>query len=249
MSGANIGEMNTVRKHLSAIKGGRLAVAAQPARVLAWLISDVPNDDLSVIASGPTVPDPTTRQDALAVIAKYKIDAPAAVLLLSEGGAVVHASALARSLLDNRCGLRLRHDRLWHPSPSVLDHLAKVMATTLHTGCRAKMTVSLAWGETLSLDMAPANPQLFPSDAPLVFVRMRRNSARKQADADNLITAFEITKTEAKVLAGLVAGLAPSELAAQNGVSEHTVRSHITSMKGKMQCNRIVDLVKLAVLV
>ncbi|WP_231973328.1 helix-turn-helix transcriptional regulator [Ralstonia insidiosa] len=171
-----------------------------------------------------------------------------AVLLLSEGGAVVHASALARSLLDNRCGLRVRHDRLWHPSPSVLNHLAKVMATTLHTGCRAKMTVSLAWGETLSLDMAPANPQLFPSDAPLVFVRMRRNSALKQADADNLITAFEITKTEAKVLAGLVAGLAPSELATQNGVSEHTVRSHITSMKGKMRCNRIVDLVKLAVL-
>ncbi|CAJ0822281.1 helix-turn-helix transcriptional regulator [Ralstonia flaminis] len=171
-----------------------------------------------------------------------------AVLLLSEGGAVVHASALARALLDNRCGLRVRHDRLWHPSQSVLDHLAKVMATTLHTGCRAKMTVSLAWGETLSLDMAPANPQLFPSDAALVFVRMRRNSARKQADADNLITAFQITKTEAKVLAGLVAGLAPSEFAAQNGVSEHTVRSHITSMKGKMHCNRIVDLVKLAVL-
>ncbi|MFX7829111.1 hypothetical protein ABTK25_19540, partial [Acinetobacter baumannii] len=86
---------------------------------------------------------------------------------------------------------RVRHDRLWHPSLSVLDHLAKVMATTLHTGHRAKMTVSLAWGETLSLDMAPANPLLFPSDAPLVFVRMRRNSALKQADADNLITAFE----------------------------------------------------------
>ncbi len=79
-SGANISEMNCVRKHLSAIKGGRLARAAAPARVVALMISDVPNDDLSVIASGPTVPDPTTRKDALAVIAKYKIDAPAAVL-------------------------------------------------------------------------------------------------------------------------------------------------------------------------
>ena len=79
-SGANISEMNCVRKHLSAIKGGRLARAAAPARVVALMISDVPNDDLSVIASGPTVPDPTTRQDALGVIAKYKIDAPAAVL-------------------------------------------------------------------------------------------------------------------------------------------------------------------------
>jgi hydroxypyruvate reductase len=79
-SGATISEMNCVRKHLSAIKGGRLARAAAPARVVALMISDVPNDDLSVIASGPTVPDPTTRHDALAVIAKYRIDAPKAVL-------------------------------------------------------------------------------------------------------------------------------------------------------------------------
>ena len=79
-SGANISEMNCVRKHLSAVKGGRLARAAQPARVVALMISDVPGDDLSVIASGPTVPDPTTREDALAVIAKYKIDASPAVL-------------------------------------------------------------------------------------------------------------------------------------------------------------------------
>jgi hydroxypyruvate reductase len=79
-SGATISEMNSVRKHLSAIKGGRLARAAAPARVVALMISDVPGDDLSVIASGPTVPDATTRHDALAVIVKYKIDAPAAVL-------------------------------------------------------------------------------------------------------------------------------------------------------------------------
>jgi hydroxypyruvate reductase len=79
-SGANISEMNCVRKHLSAIKGGRLARAAAPARVVALMISDVPNDDLSVIASGPTVPDPSTREEALAVIAKYKINAPQAVL-------------------------------------------------------------------------------------------------------------------------------------------------------------------------
>jgi len=78
-SGANIGEMNTVRKHLSAIKGGRLAIAAQPARVLSWLISDVPNDDPGVIGSGPTVPDATTFADALAVLAKYRIEPPQAV--------------------------------------------------------------------------------------------------------------------------------------------------------------------------
>lgn len=86
-SGANIGEMNTVRKHLSAIKGGRLAIAAQPARVLSWLISDVPNDDPGVIGSGPTVADRTTFADALAVLAKYRIDPPAAVLKHLQDGA------------------------------------------------------------------------------------------------------------------------------------------------------------------
>jgi len=75
-SGATISEMNTVRKHLSAIKGGRLAKAAYPARVVALMISDVPGDDPSIIASGPTVPDPSTNEDALAIIEKYKIDVP-----------------------------------------------------------------------------------------------------------------------------------------------------------------------------
>ncbi|MEQ8394698.1 glycerate kinase [Thalassobaculum sp.] len=78
-SGASIHEMNAVRKHLSAIKGGRLAAAASPARVHAFLISDVPGDDLDVIGSGPTVPDPTTLADARAVLAKFAIEPPAAV--------------------------------------------------------------------------------------------------------------------------------------------------------------------------
>ena len=86
-SGAHIGDMNTVRKHLSAIKGGRLAIAAQPAQVLSWLISDVPNDDPGVIGSGPTVADRTTFADALAVLAKYRIEAPASVRAHLEAGA------------------------------------------------------------------------------------------------------------------------------------------------------------------
>ncbi len=75
-SGASIGEMNTVRKHLTAIKGGRLALAAAPARLHALAVSDVPGDDLSVIASGPTMPDPSSFADARAVLAKYSIAAP-----------------------------------------------------------------------------------------------------------------------------------------------------------------------------
>lgn len=79
-SGANIGEMNCVRKHISAIKGGRLAAAAAPARVVSLMISDVPGDDPAVIASGPTVPDPTSLADAQAVLGKYGITEPQGVL-------------------------------------------------------------------------------------------------------------------------------------------------------------------------
>ncbi|MDE1990299.1 MAG: glycerate kinase [Betaproteobacteria bacterium] len=77
-SGATIAEMNCVRKHLSAIKGGRLAAACAPAQVVTLLISDVPGDDPSVIASGPTVADPTTCADALAILDKYGLREPAA---------------------------------------------------------------------------------------------------------------------------------------------------------------------------
>jgi glycerate 2-kinase len=79
-SGATIDEMNAVRKHLSAIKGGRLALAASPARVVTLLISDVPGDDPSVIASGPTVPDPSSNAEALAILEKYGIAAPPSVV-------------------------------------------------------------------------------------------------------------------------------------------------------------------------
>lgn len=79
-SGASISEMNCVRKHLSAIKGGQLAAACAPARVVTLLISDVPGDDPSVIASGPTVADPTRFADALAIMDKYQIREPRAAI-------------------------------------------------------------------------------------------------------------------------------------------------------------------------
>ena len=78
-SGAAIGQMNVVRKHLSAIKGGRLAAAAHPARVVGLLISDVPGDDPGVIASGPTVGESSTPADAQAILEHYRIPMPASV--------------------------------------------------------------------------------------------------------------------------------------------------------------------------
>lgn len=85
-SGAGIGEMNCLRGHLSAVKGGRLAAACHPARVVTILISDVPGDDPGVIASGPTVPDPTTCADALAIAARYGVALPAGARALLESG-------------------------------------------------------------------------------------------------------------------------------------------------------------------
>ncbi len=79
-SGANITEMNCVRKHLSAVKGGRLAAACAPAKVVTLAISDIPGDDPAVIASGPTVADPTTFADALAILDKYRITEPLMVV-------------------------------------------------------------------------------------------------------------------------------------------------------------------------
>jgi glycerate 2-kinase len=86
-SGAHIGEINCLRKHLSRIKGGRLARHAHPAQLVTIAISDVPGDDPAVIGSGPTVPDPSTLNDARAIVAKYGLDVPASVALaLNDAG-------------------------------------------------------------------------------------------------------------------------------------------------------------------
>ena len=89
-SGASIQEMNVVRKHLSRVKGGRLAVAAAPAAVLALVISDVVGDDLAAIASGPTVPDPSTYRDAVDVLERYRLDVPGVLAHLQAGAAGDH---------------------------------------------------------------------------------------------------------------------------------------------------------------
>jgi glycerate 2-kinase len=85
-SGATIREMKCVRRHLSAIKGGRLAAACHPARVISLLISDVPGDNPVDIGSGPTVADPTTCADALAILERYAIEVPRTVLAVLESG-------------------------------------------------------------------------------------------------------------------------------------------------------------------
>jgi glycerate 2-kinase len=124
-SGATIAEMNIVRKHLSAIKGGRLAAAAAPARVVALMISDVPGDDPSIIASGPTVADPSTNEDALAIIEKYGIEVPYAVRM------------------------RLRHaDETPKPGDKRLERVENIMIATPQASLEAAAEVARKAGVT-----------------------------------------------------------------------------------------------------
>jgi hydroxypyruvate reductase len=125
-SGAAIGEMNCVRKHLSAIKGGRLAAAAFPTPMLTLTISDVPGDDPSIIASGPTIGDPTTAVQAAEILARYGIAVPQAV-----------AAHLAGSLAETP-----------KPGDASLAHARQIMIATPRASLAAAAGVALAAGIT-----------------------------------------------------------------------------------------------------
>jgi len=102
-SGATIDLMNTVRKHLSLVKGGQLAAAAYPARMLTLMISDVPGDDPAFIASGPTVGDATTPADALAILTRYRITPPPSILaVLQTGSGVLRPDDPRLAMVENR---------------------------------------------------------------------------------------------------------------------------------------------------
>ena len=124
-SGATISEMNTVRKHLSAIKGGRLAKAAYPAKVVALMISDVPGDDPSIIASGPTVPDPSTNTDALAIIEKYGLEVP-----------------------ENMRRVLERNDETPKPGDACFERVENIMIATPQASLEAAADVARAAGVT-----------------------------------------------------------------------------------------------------
>jgi glycerate 2-kinase len=170
-SGANISEMNCVRKHLSRIKGGRLAAACAPARVVTLTISDVPGDDVSIIASGPTVPDATTCADALAILKRYTIDVPTEVLAQLVSGALetpkpgdatfdgheVHMIATPQQSLEaaaavaRAAGLNayILSDEIEGESREVGKvHAALARAASRGTGAFQKPCVILSGGET-----------------------------------------------------------------------------------------------------
>lgn len=158
-SGAAIGEINCVRKHLSGIKGGRLAAAAAPAQVLTLAISDVPGDDPATIASGPTIADPTTGQDALAVLRTHGIEPTEAVrrLLWSAAGETPKALpnakfAIIAGAADALDAAAAEAGRLGFAATMLGDDLAGESAALARThaalALRAADGVILSGGET-----------------------------------------------------------------------------------------------------
>ena len=117
--GASISEMNCVRRHLSAIKGGRLAVACHPAKVVTLLISDVPGDQPIDIGSGPTVGDPTTCADALAIVKRYRVELPAHVLDVLETGRGESVKPDDRRLAGNEVSFVATPEKALHAAAAV----------------------------------------------------------------------------------------------------------------------------------
>jgi glycerate 2-kinase len=130
-SGAPIAEINCVRKHLSAVKGGRLALAAAPAAVVTLIISDVPGDDPSVVASGPTVGDPTTYAQALGVLETYGIEPP---------------PAAARHLRAGAAGGRHAPPETPKPGDPRLARSTTVVLATAHDAVAAAAAAAGSWG-------------------------------------------------------------------------------------------------------
>ena len=170
-SGAPIVDMNRVRRHLSAVKGGRLALACRPAQVLTLVVSDVPGDDPAVVASGPTVPDGSSGRDALAILDQYRISVPGHVRALLDDPAQdapmpgdprlarneVHVIASARQALDAAAGVATAHgyaalvlsDRIEGEARQVAhDHAALVRRVLSGQEPVAPPCVILSGGET-----------------------------------------------------------------------------------------------------
>ena len=157
--------MNVVRKHLSRVKGGQLAAAAHPARMLALMISDVPGDDPAFIGSGPTVGDPSTPAEALAVIDRWQVPVPeAARAALARGSGVVPPGDARLSAVENRV--------IAAPAQS----LAAAAELARAAGCRVELLGDALEGEAREVGQAQAararavRAGLRPGDAPVLLL-------------------------------------------------------------------------------
>lgn len=167
-----------------------------------------------------------------------------AICLVTPLGTVLRASARARELFEKGYTLRLRGNRLWHPSTEVQRALQSALAHAPRTRELVRLAVPDDKGGVCRLELVPAVPQLSLGKEALVLIRMHLDGARSLPRVDSLCSTFGITPAEARVLTALMAGQSSRQHACVQGVSVHTVRSQIGSLMSKMDCTRQVDLVR-----
>lgn len=171
-----------------------------------------------------------------------------ALCLVGANGSVLRVSALAGALLAEGPGLAVRRGKLWHSEPQVLQYVLRAISAVACGGIRTRVHVPGGWGHVLSIDIAMAPPRLRLTSETALLLRLQKNSAFTEANANQLASFFHLTIAESRVLAALANGHAAADYAAMNGVSLNTVKNQIRALMEKMQCSRQVELVKLALL-
>ncbi|MFS2167024.1 helix-turn-helix transcriptional regulator [Variovorax sp. Varisp62] len=171
-----------------------------------------------------------------------------AIFLATPMGTVLRASAGAQEFFGTNRSLRLRGQRLWHPSAQAQQVLAAGLAQAAQSPQLICLSIPGGPAGREHLELARAAPQLSLGEEVLVLARIRFGRSQEAPSMNSLCSTFGITPAEARVLAALVAGQSPKQHAGAQGVSVHTVRSQVTSLMAKMDCTRQVDLVRKALL-
>jgi DNA-binding CsgD family transcriptional regulator/PAS domain-containing protein len=172
-----------------------------------------------------------------------------AIFLATPSGTVLHASARAQEVFASHRSLRLRGQRLWHPSAQTRQALAAGLARTAQSHQRACLAIPAGPASGPErLELVRALPQLSLGKETLVLARIHRGAPSGAPSIAGLCDAFRITPAEARVLTSLMAGQSLKQHAGAHGVSVHTVRSQVNSLMTKMECRRQIDLVRKALL-
>lgn len=171
-----------------------------------------------------------------------------ATFLATRHGLVWRPSPLATEWLRSAHMLCPQDSTLTHASPVVARRLRLALKQVAHTSRSATLAVPAGWGEALRLDIGPAHASIKLGTESILFVRLCRNSAFAQSDAEELCAHFGLTPAEGRVLAALISGHAPNEYASAAGLAQHTVRNQIAALMRKMGCSRQAELVRLGAL-
>lgn len=167
-----------------------------------------------------------------------------ATCLVTPAGAILRQTASSQELMQARASLSCRDGHLWHPHPEVRELLRSAFVCAAKLNGRANVSVPDSHGGVCQVDLVHADPRLGMGSEALVFIRLRFNGSAKALAPGTLRVTYGLTPAEERLLTALVAGQPPAAFALQRGVSIHTVRKQISMLMEKMDCHRLVDLVR-----